>query len=261
MEASGYMHRQRLVNTVATTDSARTLQHRLIDFNEFRQLRARHPLANTLPVLEQWQARRLKNTHLDLYQHADYHSGLAFLLTDLYAPARMTQRDDNIDRIFPKLIQWLPDHLLDTLAGLVDLNHQTQRLDLSLLDTLAELNLDPANLTGADYCRAYRQQGMADERERQIALVGEVGHCLDRYVRSRSLGWLLSVSRGPADMAGLADLHGFLHRGYRAFQSMAGVDALIERVVSRERRVYQRIMANHPAPFDLAQDTADTTLS
>lgn len=253
------MHRERLVATTAVSDSARALQRRLIDFHDFRQHRARHPLAGSLPVLERWQARRLKLTHQDLYQHPDYHSGLEFLLTDLYSPAGMTRRDDNIDRIFPRLIQWLPDHLLDTLAGLIDLNHQTQRLDLSLLQAMASLHIEPQHLSTADYCRAYRKQGEQANRQRQIALVGEVGQSLDRYVRSRSLGWLLSISRGPAELAGLTDLHGFLHRGYRSFQSMAGVDTLIQCVTRREQVISDRIMAGHPNPFSVAREPSAVT--
>jgi len=81
-----------------------------------------------------------------------------------------------------------------------------------------------------------------------------VGLQLDRYVRNRTLGWLLSMSRGPAEMAGLSDLHGFLHRGYSAFRAMEDVDALIERLVTREHRVMANILANHPEPFRLPTD-------
>lgn len=247
------MYRQRLVATPVRTDSGRQLQHQLLAYHDFRQHLGRHPLANGLTGLAQWQAQRLRHTHADLYHHQGYHRGLVFLLEDLYAPAGMTRRDDNLDRIFPRIVQWLPDHLQDTLAGLVELNHVTQRLDLDLLEALARNGLPAATLEPDDlgydqYCDAFRA-GDPALRRRQITLVAQVGGQLDRYVRNRSLGWLLAMSRGPAEMADLADLHGFLYRGYRAFQSMDRVDRLIDEVVRRESEILERILAGHPDPF------------
>lgn len=247
------MYRQRLADTPVQSDSGRRLQHRLLAYHDFRHHKSQHPLAGGLAALGDWQAERLKHTHADLYQQPCYHKGLAFLLSDLYAPAGMTRRDDNLDRIFPKIVKWLPDHLQDTLAGLVELNHVTQRLDLTLLENLDRLgvpagSLSAAELASDDYCAAFRA-GDATERELQIALVARVGQQLDRYVRNRSLGWLLTMSRGPAEMAELSDLHSFLARGYRAFQAMDRVDRLIDEVVRRESQVMARILAGHPAPF------------
>lgn len=243
------MYRERLVATPVHSDSAHRLQQVLLAYHDFRQHKNAHPLVDHTFELAQWQARRLKATHQDLYQHSAYHSGLEFLLTDLYAPASMTRRDDNIDRVFPKMVKWLPDNLLNTFAGLVELNLMTQRLDLDLTEILAAKALAPSELTDADYCDALRISQHLHEREYQIALVGEVGHQLDRYVRNRTLGWLLAISRAPAEMADLADLHSFLHRGYSAFRSMESVDELIERLVAREKQVLENILTYHPEPF------------
>lgn len=253
------MYRQRLAATPVQSASARRLQQQLLAYHDFRQHKQQHPLAGGLATLCDWQAERLRATHADLYHQSCYHQGLQFLLTDLYAPAGMTRRDDNLDRIFPKIVKWLPDHLQDTLAGLVELNHVTQRLDLTLLESLARLgvpagSMGPGELASNDYCAAFRA-GDPAERELQIALVARVGQQLDRYVRNRSLGWLLTMSRGPAEMAELSDLHSFLNRGYRAFQAMDRVDELIDEVVRREREVMARILAGDPAPFALAGAT------
>jgi hypothetical protein len=245
------MYRERLVATPVSTPSASRLQDVLLAYHDFRQLKAGHPLLDNTFVLAQWQAARLKNTHSDLYSHPGYHTGLEFLLTDLYAPSSMTRRDDNIDRVFPKMVKWLPDNQLDTFAGLMELNLLTQRLDLELVEVLASRNEDPAELTESGYCEALRSSNRTDERTRQIALVADVGRQLDRYVRNRTLGWLLAISRGPAEMADLADLHSFLHRGYTAFRQMDDVERLIERLVARETRVLDNIINHHPEPFRL----------
>jgi hypothetical protein len=248
------MYRERLVATETRTESARRLQQLLLDYHDFRHLKAEHPLLETACHVADWQARRLKTTHEDLYHHPGYHHGLEFLLTDLYAPAGMTHRDDNIDRVFPKMVKWLPDNLLDTFAGLVELNLITQRLDLELAELLNQQGVAAQSLTTQDYCAVYRESRLLDQREKQISLVADVGQQLDRYVRNRTLGWLLSMTRGPAEMADLTDLHSFLHRGYSAFRKMDNVELLIDRLVSREQQVMRNILNHQPDPFRLPND-------
>lgn len=249
LPASEGRYRQRLAETRVTSAGARRLQQHLLSYHDFRQHRDSHPLKEGLIALADWQTERLKRTHADLYRNPDYHQGLVFLLTDLYAPAGMTRRDDNIDRIFPRMVRWLPEHLLQTFDHLVTLNLHTQRLDLTLLEELSRRNVEPAGMSETQYCDAFRACSGRAERLEQINRVSVAGHELDRYVRNRTLGWLLSMSRTPAEMADLEDLHDFLYRGYQAFQGMAQVQTLINRLVAREQQVLERIFAGHPDPF------------
>lgn len=248
------MYRERLVNTDARSESARRLQRLLLDYHDFRLHKAGHRLLNNTFTVADWQAQRLKSTHQDLYQHSGYHTGLEFLLTDLYAPTSMTRRDDNIDRVFPKMVKWLPDHQLEMLAGLVELNLITQQLDLELAELLDERDIPATLVTTEHYCEVYRASQMLEQRKKQVVLVADVGQQLDRYVRNRTLGWLLSMSRTPAEMAHLSDLHDFLHRGYSAFRKMDNVDLLISRLVAREQQVMDNILSGHPDPFVLPDD-------
>lgn len=245
------MYRQRLVETAVNSDNARQLQHWLLAYHDFRQHHSDHLLQPRRAQVALWQATRLKQTHQDLYQHPGYHHGLEFLLTDLYAPAGISRRDDNIDRVFPKMVKWLPDHQLRTLARLVELNLLTQQLDHNLACELQNLELSTEQLATEDYCLAYRQLNDHPDRLRQIELVADVGHRLDRYVRNRTLGWLLAMGRGPADLAGLQDLHSFLHRGYSAFRRMDNVGRLIDRLVVREQQIMSNILDGQPRPFIL----------
>jgi len=245
------MYRQRLVETAVHSDNARQLQHWLLAYHDFRQGHRHHPLQQQSAQVASWQAARLKQTHQDLYQNPGYHQGLEFLLTDLYAPAGMNHRDDNIDRVFPKMVKWLPDHQLRTLARLVELNLLTQQLDHNLASALHSHQMSAEALAVEDYCLAYRHANDQPQRLRQIELIADVGHRLDRYVRNRTLGWLLSMGRGPAEMANLQDLHSFLHRGYSAFRCMDDVGKLIDRLVLREQHIMDNILAGQSQPFEL----------
>lgn len=246
------MYRDRLVATPVTAPGARRLQEVLLAYHDFRHYRAGHELLPATHALARWQAERLKTTHYDLYNHPGYHTGLEFLLTDLYAPVSGSRRDDNVDRVFPKMVKWLPEKQLDTFAGLMELNLLTQRLDLDLVEILA-VRVDDSltGLTETTYCEALRASNRIDERMQQINLVAETGRQLDHYVRNRTLGWLLSIGRRPAEMAELTDLHNFLQRGYTAFRHMGNVELLISRLVARETRVLDNILSRRPDPFQV----------
>ncbi len=248
------MYLERLVSTPTPTDNAWELQQQLLAYHHFRNLKRRHPLAHELDAVAAWQAQRLKRTHADLYQHPHYCEGLNFLISDLYAPAGMTQRDDNIDRVFPKMVKWLPDSALGTLAHLVELNLLTQQLDLQLTERLQSLGYNCHALSTQQYCAGFNAVDEKPQRQRQITLVAESGHQLDRYVRNRTLGWMLTITRKPAEMAELNELHAFLQRGYQAFRRMANVEMLIDRLMTREQQVLNQIIAGHPDPFQVPHE-------
>src|SRR5690554_3754798 len=160
------MYRDRLVATEVQSENAHRLKRLLLEYHDFRQLKAASPLLDDTRRIADWQAERLKTTHQDLYRHPGYHTGLEFLLTDLYAPAGMTRRDDNIDRVFPKMVKWLPDHLLATFASLVELNLITQSLDLELAELLAQQGFSATGLDDERYCEAYRASNQLATRKR-----------------------------------------------------------------------------------------------
>ena len=59
------MYRERLVATEARSESARRLQQLLLDYHDFRRLKAEHPLMEHAVSVADWQAERLKSTHED----------------------------------------------------------------------------------------------------------------------------------------------------------------------------------------------------
>ena len=63
------------------------------------------------------------------------------------------------------------------------------------------------------------------------------------------VGMLLRLSRGPARAAGLAELQGFLERGYAAFAQLGDARAFIGEIEADERDVAQRLFDGTPDPF------------
>lgn len=242
------MYKGKLLNATPKTASAFRLQSVLLNYHDFRQRSRNHPLRAQVKQVAQWQSERLKGTHADLYSQARYHAGLDFLLQDLYSPRDFYQRDDDIDRIFPKLIKLMPDSILDLVSSLVELNHLTQKMDQQLAEVLTRQSAD-FEITETAYLKAYPLSASHKERLHQIQLIANIGDDLEKYTRSHFLLISLKMARKPAEMAGLGALHDFLCRGFEAFNTMSSVGDLLDQIVQRETRILTQIFDRHPQAF------------
>ncbi|WP_250655256.1 FFLEELY motif protein [Alkalimarinus coralli] len=253
------MSKEKLLNTKVRSDNAERLRQLLLDYHNFRY-RDDTSLEAEMEKLSHWQAERLKFTHQDLYQNPRYHEGLEFLLKDLYAPKEFTQRDDDLERIFPVAVKLLPDNLIYTVGLLVELNLLTQQLDHKLADVLFnQLNVN--EITEESYCEAYRLCNNKSLRVHQTQLIANIGNDLDVYVRSRLVRLTLKMTRSPAEMAGLGNLHSFLRRGFSAFHQMGGVDELLELIISRESAILDDIYNDKPSPLSLTHSKKQSLAS
>ena len=90
---------------------------------------------------------------------------------------------------------------------------------------------------------AYRKVDLRADRERQIKLIEDLGESLDRLVHKPLVGTTLSMTRKPAQLAGLSDIHDFLHRGYKAVKKMDNAHEFLDLVVDRERKLVEALFA------------------
>jgi hypothetical protein len=96
--------------------------------------------------------------------------------------------------------------VIAVIAKAIELSALSHELDRALVARLGE----DAPLSVASYCAAYRACDNRSERERQIALIVEVGAALDRYVHMPLLRSALAAMRRPARIAGVGALQEFL---------------------------------------------------
>ena len=125
----------------------------------------------------------------------------------------------------------------------------THALAVRMAEALQRLAPRRRTLDEALFARAYREIGLPRLRARQVALIDEVGHGLAAALHMPGVGALLVLSRIPARAAGLADLQGFLERGFAAFAELGDVAAFLVEIRDIETRVMQRLFAGHPQPF------------
>jgi hypothetical protein len=197
-------------------------------------------------ALRKWQAERLASTYADLLASPRFGETAAFFLSDIYGRKDLSLREEHVRQILPVMTRVLPMAGLETVADAIELSALSERLDAAMIDVLGA---DSEHLDAAIYASAYRKAGDRAARERQIALIVQLAHSLDRLTRSPLIGMALSTMRKPAQLAGLGELQDFLERGYKAFRKMKGADEFIRIVTTRESELMEALFAGNDKPL------------
>lgn len=215
--------------------------------NTERQLRADDAAwAARVEAIKRYQQRRFELTYADLLTHPRYAGASNFFLNELYGPSDFTQRDTQFARIVPALVRLFPAEVIGTVQALAALHALSEQLDSRMGRFLSEGPVDAAG-----YAKAWQQCGDEPGRERQIALLEQVGHALDALTRNALLRHSLRAMRGPARAAGLAALHMFLESGFETFRGMRGADEFLALIGNRERALAATLFS--AAPADVAR--------
>lgn len=200
--------------------------------------------------LRGWQADRLAATYRDLLDSARYRDAARFFLTDLYGPKDFSERDHEVERILPTMSATLPASGIRTIALAIEVDALSEELDAAMVAELRNARA-MAKITGKAYAEAYRRCGRRDHRELQLKLIGEIGEALAALTRKPFVHAALRLMRGPAKLAGLAELHQFLEDGYDAFHRMGDPTEFLETVATREEIILRQLFDGAPRPFDI----------
>ncbi len=202
-----------------------------------------------LPEVRRWQAERLHRSFARFLDDPRRRPAAEFFLRDVYGDRDFTRRDADIARVLPMMQRLLPKTLLGTVADAIELGALTHALDLRMAETLQAIAPSRRKLDEALYADAYRKVGLRRLRERQIALIGLVGGGFGRALKMPGVSALLAFSRGPARLAGLSELQGFLESGYHAFETLGHPDAFVAEIERDERKAAKRLFAGSADPF------------
>jgi hypothetical protein len=194
-------------------------------------------------ALRRWQAGRFSRAHADLLASAQYGDAARFFLTDLYGPADVTKRDALMQRVVPIMSKMLSAPALNVVANAIELDSLSESLDADMVEALGE----KGDLDGGAYARAYRQIGRQDDRARQILLIEHLGASLETLSRQRMLGTALAMIRKPMEIAGFADLHNFLVRGYESFRKMKTAKPFLDAIIAQEKAASSALLAGDPS--------------
>lgn len=194
-------------------------------------------------AVKHWQSERLARTYADLLASDRYRESCEFFLEELYGARDFERRDEEAQRVVPKLARMLPARAIETLLLAVELDELSEDLDVGIA------RLVQLPITVQRYADAYVRVGSKTVRERQIELVDEIGGALDRLARIPMLAPLLGMMKGPAEAWGYGHLHHFLYRGFHSFAGMGGAREFLATIKRREHAVNARLFAQDPDPF------------
>ena len=224
------------------------LQHYLERFFALRQHGDDALFLARLRRLQEWQGERLKHTHAHLLDDPVTAEGIQFLLDDVYGGRELLPIAREIRRALPKAMKLLPEKVMATSAAALEAAILTQELDEAVTQTLGEALDQP--LTEMTYLKGFRQDHHHNDRLRQVQLVAELGHRLDRYIRSRMLHATFRMVRKPVHAAGFSNLYDFMDRSFRVMKPVPSVGLLLEQLAAREEAIMQKVYAGHPTPFE-----------
>lgn len=223
------------------------LQQGLERFFALRQHGKDARFKSRLRNLQSFQATRLTRTHAPLLAEPANRQAISFLLDEVYGGKDLLPVARDIRRAVNKAAGLLPDRVMATSASVLEAAILTQELDEALTDTLHD-SLD-APVEATLYIEGFRALGREPERQRQLDLIGEVGHHVDRYVRGRMLQATFRMVRRPVHAAGFGNLYDFLDRGFASMGELKSAGTLMARLTDAEARILTRIYADHPDPF------------
>ena len=196
--------------------------------------------------LRAWQAVRLARTHADLLANPRMGPAATFFLTDLYGSTDLSKLAADVKRIVPVMTKFLPVAGLETVADAIELQALSEELDIAMVKALGSRI---RNLDATAYGRAYRKVDRRGDRERQIALIRDVGQALGRLINQPLVTSALGLMRKPAQLAGLGELQAFLERGHDAFRKMGDTKKFLGLIVSRERKLLKALLAGDDSPL------------
>lgn len=202
-----------------------------------------------LPEVRRWQAQRLEASFDHFLVDPKRRPAAQFFLSDVYNDHDFSRRDADIVRVMPMMRKLLPGGLLATVADAIELGLLTHAFDLRLAQVLGRIAPKRRKLDADLYAQAYRESGLPRLRAHQIDLIARVGLGLGGALRMPGVQALLKLSRGPARAAGLAELQGFLERGFAAFAQLGDVREFIAEIEQDERDIAHRLFTGDPDPF------------
>lgn len=205
------------------------------DLRRVEDLRAKRQgdawLGKRVAAVKRYQHSRFERDYAGLLDSPRHGAAARFFLEDLYGPNDFGERDAQFGRVVPALNRFLPADFMRVVAALAQLHALSEDLDQQMAQTLTSEVIDDRS-----YRAAWQKVGRSADRERQLALLLQIGDSLDRYTRSPLLATTLKLMRRPAKAAGLSQLQLFLERGLAAFTSMRGAREFLDSVADNERR-------------------------
>lgn len=221
-------------STMKPADAIRTA---IAEVASLRAVAENNPaLERALGELKALQASRFASTYSDFLKTPLHGPATRFFLNDLYGNVDYRDRDRQFSRIAGSLQSFFPEQVVATAVALAELHAQTEQLDHAMAK--AWLRQSEETTAANRYVACWRVVGATSERHQQLEAVIRIGQELDSLTRTPGLRMTLRMMRGPAMIAGLSALQGFLEKGFDTFAGMSqspnGTSQFLSTIRTRE---------------------------
>lgn len=197
--------------------------------------------------LQHWQRERLIRSFADLAAESGYQPAIHFFLSELYGGLEFRERDQDLGRVMPLMIRFLPDQALVALSEAFELQAISLEFDMQMADHMARQRLGALNMDR--YSRVYRACSDRAGRERQIELIRKLGYDLEALVQKPLVNRLVRLLRGPAHAAGFGRLQEFLEEGLESFRALPDTALFVETIYEREWAAMEKLFEGERRPF------------
>lgn len=202
---------------------------------------------NTFEILQQWQRQRLANSFSDFMSQESCRPACDFFLRELYGGLDFLERDQDMEKVMPVMVKFLPGKVLMSLAAAFEVQAVSLEFDMEMAGILTGCLREDLDI--AAYASSYRICGKRPLREKQINLIRQLGFDLLRLVDAPLVARLVRLLRGPAHAAGFGKLQHFLESGLASFRALEDPAYFIDTIYQREWLAMQKLFDGDDNPF------------
>ncbi len=197
--------------------------------------------------LKDFQSRRLRETYKDFVDKPGHQAATFFFFNRLYSTEDTSERDAAFKKIYATAKRFLGGEVVNSMAGLIELQEITLAMDQTLLRILAD------RTPGFDeivYEEAYAQSDNYQLRLRQIELLDLTIRLVFKISHRFGIKLVLTSLRSASILIGDTRMVDFLMDGYKAFAHLKDIEPLATAVVTRETARLDRIYGrNDQSPW------------
>ncbi len=202
--------------------------------------------------LQAWQQARIARSFDDMMRDAGYRPAVVFFLEEIYGGLDFRERDQDMGKVMPVMIRFLPDRTLMIMSEAFELQAISLEFDMDMAMMMAVRKI--GRLDMGRYCDVYRACSERDGRERQIQLIRKLGYDLERLVRWPMVNTLVRLLRGPAHAAGFGALQEFLETGLVSFRALEDPTWFVETIYEREWSAMEAMFDGSNEPFGFREN-------
>lgn len=221
-------------------------QYQQLAYHQDPQLKLR------LDQAQAWLKQRIEHTHREMFAQPANQLMAQYFVNRLYGGPDFDALAAQIERLLKyahKVEKKIPETAILTGVQSIGLAVFAMQLDEQvakqlLADYPADQPIDD-EMMRLTLIKLNQQQ----ERFKQLALLDELGHSLDKYLRSFILLTAFKMCKGVAHKYQFDLMYDFIGEGFSAIKPMKSTTKFLNQFTEKERMIITAVHAGHPQPF------------